>query len=36
LIGIDSPGLSASLGIAKYVGDLVGNALKTISPIKAA
>ena len=36
LIGIDSPGLSASLGIGKYVGDLVGNALKTITPIKAA
>jgi glycerol-3-phosphate dehydrogenase len=36
LIGIDSPGLSASLGIGKYVGDLVENALKTNSPIKAA
>ena len=36
LIGIDSPSLSASLGIGKYVGDLVGNALKTITPIKAA
>jgi L-2-hydroxyglutarate oxidase LhgO len=36
LIGIDSPGLSASLGIGKYVGDLVESALKTNSPIKAA
>lgn len=36
LIGIDSPGLSASLGIGRYVGDLVGNALRTTTPIKAA
>jgi hypothetical protein len=36
LIGIDSPGLSASLGIGRHVGDLVENALKTNSPIKAA